>query len=110
MFIICIPNITHDYINIISDEYNININKSKAIFIHNYYFYKVNMRLTSGVAYKVISNNKEKFITQNIDTNNNHYILLYEKMYDTGIAKVYHDNQEGYIIMMINNKVIEISL
>jgi hypothetical protein len=108
MFIICIPNIIHDYINIISDEYNININKSKAIFTNGYYFYKIDKNLTSGVEYKVISDNTEIFITSSLNANNNHYILLYETMYDTGIAKIYHDYHDN--IIMINNNVFEVDL
>ncbi len=110
MFIICVPNITHDYINIISDEYNINIDKSNSIFIHDLYLYKINMTLTSGVSYKVKSNNTEgNLISPYIDINNNNYILMYPTMYDTGFSKIYHDNNNN-IIIMIMNKVIEVTL
>ena len=116
MFFICIPNIPHDYINIISDEYNININKSKAICIlspasggvYNYFIYKIEQNLTSNVSYQIISNNKRLLLfTQNLDVNNYNYILMYPTMYDTGIAKIYHENKNE-IIMMINDKVIEV--
>lgn len=106
MFIICIPNITHNYINIKSDEYNININKSKAILIDGYYIYKIDRNLTSSVLYKIISNNN--FITKHITNDNYNYISMYPTMYDTGIAKVYHNNND--IIMMVNDKIIEFSL
>jgi hypothetical protein len=110
MYYICIPNITHDYINIISDEYNININKSKAIIFKNYYIYKVNNELKSGVSYKIKSNNKKEYlITPYIDVNNYNYILMYQTMYDNGIAKIYHESNNE-IIMMIDNKVIEVIL
>jgi hypothetical protein len=109
MFIICIPNITHDYINIISDEYNINIKKSNAIFIDNYYVYKVDRNLTSGVLYQIKSNNNNILYTPNINIENYNYIWIYPTMYDTGVAKVYHYSQND-IIMMINNKVIEVRL
>jgi hypothetical protein len=110
MFIICIPNITHDYINIISDEYNINISKSKAIFIDNYYLYKVDRNLTSGVLYQIKSNNTNNVLyTINRSVDNYNYILMYPTMYDTGIAKIYHNSQND-IIMMIDDKVIEVSL
>ena len=110
MFIICIPNITHDYINIISDEYNININKSKAICIDNYYLYKVDRNLTSGVLYQIKSNDTNNGLyTINRSVDNYNYILMYPTMYDTGIAKIYHQSKNE-IIMMINDKVIEVSL
>ncbi len=108
MFIICIPNIKHDYINIVSDEYNINIYKSNAIFTHDYYLYKINMNLTSSVSYKIKSfDNTEYLISTNIDANNNNYILTYKHMYDTGFAKIYHE-KNGDIIMLINDKIVEI--
>ncbi len=110
MFYICIPNITHDYINIISDEYNININKSKAILFKNYYIYKVNNELKSGVSYQIKSFNVNNILhTPNIDNNNYTQILMYPTMYDTGIAKIYHETNNE-IIMMINNQVIEVVL
>ena len=110
MFIICIPNITHDFINIISDEYNININKSKAICIDDYYLYKVDRNLTSSVLYQIKSDNpNDALYTININVDNYNYILMYPTMYDTGIAKVYHYSQND-IIMMIGDKVIEVSL
>jgi hypothetical protein len=110
MFVICIPNITHDHINIISDEYNININKSNAICIDDYYIYKVDKNLTSGVLYQTKLNNENTILhTPNIYMDNYNYILMYSNIYDTGVAKVYHYSQDD-IIMMIENKVIEFRL
>ncbi len=110
MFIICIPNITHDYINIISDEYNINIKRSNAIFIDNYYVYKVDRNLTSGVLYQIKSNNMNDILhTTNLNADNYNHILLYSTMYDTGFAKVHHYSQNE-VVMMIDNKVIEFQL
>ena len=109
MFYICIPSMNHNSINIISDEYNININKSNAIFTNDYYLYKVNNNLTSGVSYQINSNNtKEYLITSNMTFNNYNYILMNDyNYYDTGFAKIYHED-ENHLIMMINNKIIEI--
>jgi hypothetical protein len=110
MFIICIPNITHNYINIISDEYNINIKKSNAIYINNYYIYKVDRNLTSSVLYQIKSNNTNDVLyTPNRNIDNYNYILMYPTMYDTGVAKVYHQSKND-IIIMIDDKVIEVSL
>ena len=110
MFYICIPNITHDYINIISDSYNININKSNAIYINNYYIYKVDKHLTSGVLYQIKSKNSNNILhTVNKNIDNYNYILLYPTIYDTGIAKIYHESNNE-IIMMIENEIIELSV
>jgi hypothetical protein len=69
------------------------------------------MNLTSGVSYKVKSNNDDIFITPFIDVNYNNYIMIYPNMYDTGFAKIYHDNHNNTdIIMMIGDKVIEVAL
>ncbi len=112
MFYICIPNINHNHINIISDEYNINISKSNAILIDNYYIYKVDKNLTSGVSYNIDPPNI--FNAKYLDENNYNCILVYPTMYDTGFAQIYHDNQHDNdyndIIMMIGDKVIEASL
>ena len=106
MYIIAIPNIIHNSINIKSDEFNININKSDAIFINNYYLYKVNKNLTSGVSYQIESNNI--LLTPNLIRDNYNCILMYNNnYYDTGIAKFYHET-DNYIIMNINNKSIDI--
>jgi hypothetical protein len=110
MFIICIPGITHDYINIISDEYNINIYKSKAILIDDYAIYIVDKELTSNVSYQIKSKkNNITLGTNNINFDNYNSILMYPTMYDTGVAKVYHES-ENEIIMLINDEIIELQL
>ena len=38
MFFICIPNIIHDYINIVNDEYNIQLYKDSLMFLLIGYF------------------------------------------------------------------------
>jgi hypothetical protein len=113
MFLICIPNINHDYINIISAEYNINIDKTYAIFINGYYFYKVNQKLTSSVSYLIKTYDGELFlVSRYINENDYNTIYINKYIYDNGVAQIYHDDYN--IIALINhdntNKIIEFSL
>ena len=110
MYLICIPNINHDYINIISDNYNINIDKKYAIFIKNYYFYKVDRNLTSAASYLVKKYNGDSIIiSNNISVYNYNQMSIYNNnYYDNGIAKVYHDNDD--VIVMVENRIIEFTI
>jgi hypothetical protein len=118
MYFICIPNINHDYINIISDEYNINIDKHNATFIEDYYFYKVDRDLNSSASFSVKNNNGESlYISNNINSNNYNQLSIYNNnydnyYYDNGIAKIYHEDNNNYklIIALINNHIIEFTL
>ena len=108
MFIIVVPNINHNSIYVNISKGFITIDKSEAMFINNYYIYKVYDELTSGVSYKVKNYDIDCIISHYIGRNNFNYILMYDyNYYDTGFAKIYHET-EDYIIMMINNKIIDI--
>jgi hypothetical protein len=109
MFIIVVPNINHNSIDVKINGYFTNIDKSKSMLINDYYIYKIYSELTSGVSYKIKTNNGNiNFISNYICSDNSNCILMYDyNYYDTGFAKIYHET-EDYIIMMINNKVIDI--
>ncbi len=109
MFLICIPDINHDYINVISNELNIIIDKVKANFINNYYFYIVDGNLISSVSFSVNSYNGKKYlISSNVNQYNYNTISIYEHTYDNGIAKIYHQDR-NHIIALVENKVIELN-
>lgn len=110
MFIIVVPNINHNSIDVKINSGFINIDKLKSIFTNNYYIYKVYDELTSGVSYKIKTNDINNYlISPYIGHDNSNYILMYDTYYDTGIAKIYHET-EDYIIMMINNIIIDVDI
>jgi hypothetical protein len=108
MFLICIPNIIHDYINVVSDDINMIIDKVKAKFINNYYFYIVESNLTTAVSFSVNSYNGGKYLISSY-TNDINYntILMHTNTYDNGVAKIFHQDY-NYIIALVQNKVIEL--
>ncbi len=109
MFLICIPNINHDYINVISDEINMIIDKPYATFINNHYFYIVHANMNSSVSFSVNSYNGDKFIVSpNINSYNYNTISMYYNYYDNGIAKIYHEDDNN-IIVLIKDNIIELN-
>ncbi len=109
MFLICLPNIPHDYINVLSNDFNIIIDKVKACFINNYYFYIVECNLTSAVSFSVNSYNGEKhFITKYLNDYNYNMILIYKYTYDAGIATIFHKDH-NHIIALIKDEIINLN-
>lgn len=124
MFYICIPgNIisipdvwNHGYIEILIDGIFMNIPiKSFAFIINNdknYYMYKINSIINTGIYYKIKTTNDKSYLITKINSyityDNYNTILLNNNIYDNGIATIYNDNSDLFI--KIGEKVIEASI
>jgi hypothetical protein len=107
MFFICIPNIIHDYINIVNDEYNINIDIKYAHLINGYYFYQVHEKLNSNVSFLIKTYDGESYlVSSNINYNDYNTILIKNDIYDNGVAQIYNTDNELYVL--IKNTILEI--
>lgn len=125
MFYICIPsNVVRipevwnlGYLIVLVDGINISIKiKSFSSVIKcdnkNYYMYKINSTITTGINYKIETiTNKTYLITNNYKYITHDYYNTFNmnnNVYDNGIATIYHD--KSYIFIKIEETVIEANL
>jgi hypothetical protein len=117
MFFICIPdniintlqNKTDTYIYVVTCYDSIIIDLYNSIKKNNYHFYQIDMNLTTGTKYKIITSDKnEYYVTKNtnyIGYDNYHTFNIDKYTYDNGVAIIYQTLTE--IIININNTIIE---